>query len=63
MYDIATPALVTFLIGFAVLAVAGVVALAAGGTALVAELRGERRIRVARHETIATHYLGLARSH
>ncbi|HTW17306.1 MAG TPA: hypothetical protein VMF51_19420 [Nocardioides sp.] len=63
MYDIATPAVLTFLVGFAVLAIAGLVALAAGGTALVAELRGERRVRVARHESIATHYLGLARSH
>lgn len=63
MYDIATPAVITFLVGFAVLLVAGVVALVAGGTQLVTGLRSERRVRVARHETIGAHYFGLARSH
>ncbi len=63
MYDIATPAVITFLVGFAVLAVAGVVALVAGATELVTVLRSERRVRIARHETVAAHYFGLAGSH
>ncbi|MEI5672608.1 MULTISPECIES: hypothetical protein [Nocardioides] len=63
MYDIATPAVITFLVGFAVLLVAGVVALAAGTAQLVTTLRSERQVRIARHETIGAHYFGLAGSH
>lgn len=63
MYDIASPALYAVLIGFAVLAVVGVAALVAGATELVTTLRSERRVRIARHETIAAHYFGLAGSH
>lgn len=63
MYDIATPAVITLLVGFAVLAVAGVVALVAGGVQLTGALRSERRVRVARRESIPAHYLRLARSH
>ena len=63
MYDIATPALFTLLAIYGVFLVAGLVALVAGGTQLVTTLRGERRVRVARHQTIGAYYFNLARSH
>lgn len=63
MLDYATPAVITFLVTFAVFALAGVAALVAGAARLTADLRSERRVRVARHESIPAHYLGLARSH
>lgn len=63
MYDIATPAVITALVVFAVAVVAGLVALVAASAQLTTTLRSERRVRVARHESIPTHYLRLARSH
>ena len=53
---IVTAALVAYMI---VAALGAVLLVAAVADALVAE----RRVRVARHESIATHYLGLARGH
>lgn len=63
MIDLATPAVIGFLVAFAVVAVAGVIALVAAATELTSTLRVERRVRLDRHETIPAHYLGLARSH
>jgi len=59
MVEISTAVLVA-LAAYAVLLAVGVVLLVA---AVSTTLLAERRVRVARHETIGAHYFGLARSH
>jgi hypothetical protein len=59
MIDVPTTFLVALGV-YAVLMAAGAVLLAAAATTT---LRGERRVRLARQESIPAHYLRLARSH
>jgi hypothetical protein len=59
MADIPTAFLVALAAYGVLLAVGAVLLVAAAGVTL----RSERRIRIARQESIGTHYLGLARSH
>jgi hypothetical protein len=63
MIDLATPAVITFLVAFAALALTGLVALVAGAAQLVSILRTERRMRLQRRQSVPAYYLGLARSH
>lgn len=59
MADISTTFIVALAIYGALAAVGALLLVVAVGDVL----RAERRVRVARHESIPTHYLRLARSH